>query len=324
MKAAILFEKGGIPRYTEDFPEPAAKNDKECLLFVKAVSIKHFDKLRAAGKHYAAAPEEKPAQIIGGDGVGLLEDSTRVFAFNGKGMMAEKAIVEKNKIIPLPDGIDDAAAAALPNAVAGSVMALRFRAGMKEGETVLINGATGFTGKTSVQVAKLLGAKKTIATGRNEESLQALAALGAHEIVSLKQDDEQFITQIQKIHRATPVDIVIDYLWGHTATLLLQALKGNGSFTHKTRFVSVGAMTGDTIVLSSEILRSTDLYLAGSGIGSWTKEEIQQLFHEILPQFLQMAADHKLIVNTQTVHLQDIAAFWDTVASGGKRLVVLI
>src|ERR1051326_3608559 len=104
-------------------------------------------------------------------------------------MIAEKAIVERDRMIKLPDSIDDITAAALPNAVAGSAMALLFRAGMKKGETVLINGATGFTGKIAIQVAKHYGAKKIIATGRNEQSLRSLLALGADEIITVEQDD---------------------------------------------------------------------------------------------------------------------------------------
>jgi len=200
-------------------------------------------------------------------------------------------------------GIDDAVAAALPNAVAGSAMALRFRAGIKDGEVVLINGATGFTGKTAVQIAKYYGAKKIIVTGRNEQSLQSLVELGADEMISVNQGDEQFIAQIKKIHADTPIDIILDYLWGHTAELILASLKGNGSFTHKTRFVSIGAMSGDTIQLSAENLRSVNLQLSGSGLGSWSREEVKKLFSEILPEMFQLAVDNKLKVETIKVNL---------------------
>ena len=264
------------------------------------------------------------ATVIGGDGVGLLADGTRVFALGVSGMIAEKAVIEKSRMVKLPQGIDDATAAALPNAVAGSAMALLFRAGMKPGETVLINGATGFTGKIAVQVAKHYGAKKIIVTGRNEETLQALLALGADEIISLKQDDEKFIAQLKEIHNNTPVDIIIDYLWGHTAELILASLKGKGSFTHKTRFVSIGAVTGDKIQLSAEILRSVDLQLSGSGLGSWTKDEMKQLFSEILPEMFQLAADNKLKVETENVSLADIEKLWNMEMPQGKRLVIVI
>jgi len=321
MKAAVVYQRGEMPQYT-DFPDPVRNNEDEILIFVKAAAIKHFDKARASGNHYSAVDDRKNATVIGGDGVGLLADGTRVFAF-GNGMIAEKAVVEKNRMIKLPEAVDDATAAALPNAVAGSAMALRFRAGMKPGETVLINGATGFTGKIAVQIAKHYGAKKIIATGRNEETLKALLHSGADEIISVTQEDEQFISQLKEIHNTTPIDIIIDYLWGHTAELILASLKGKGSFTHKTRFVSVGAVTGDKIQLSAENLRSVDLQLSGSGLGSWAKDEIEKLFSEILPEMFELAADNKLKVETVSVSLKEIESLWDMEVADGKRLVVL-
>ena len=323
MKAAVIYQKGEMPQYTE-FPEPVVQSDDEILISVKAAAIKHFDKGRASGKHYSVENNKQNATVIGGDGVGLLADGTRIFALGVSGMIAEKAVIEKNRMIKLPPGIDDATAAALPNAVAGSAMALRFRAGMKPGETVLINGATGFTGKIAVQVAKYYGAKKIIVTGRNEETLQALLAMGADEIISVMQDDEQFISQLKKMHNITPVDVIIDYLWGHTAELIFAALKGNGSFTHKVRFVSIGAVTGDKIQLSAENLRSVDIQLSGSGLGSWTKDEMQQLFSEILPEMFELAANNKLKVETQKVSLTDIEKLWDMEVPDGKRLVIIM
>src|SRR2546430_1968320 len=158
MKAAVMFERGQMPQYTKDFPEPTVNSEDEAVISVKAAAIKHWDKSRASGKHYSTKGEIHDAKVIGGDGVGILADGTRVFALGVSGMIAERAIIEKSRMIKLPDGIDNVSAAALPNAVAGSAMALRFRAAMKTGETVLINGATGFTGKVAVQIAKYYGA----------------------------------------------------------------------------------------------------------------------------------------------------------------------
>jgi NADPH:quinone reductase-like Zn-dependent oxidoreductase len=322
MKAAVIYQKGEMPQYV-DFPEPIAHGDNELLISVKAAAIKHFDTSKASGKHYSAKDDIQDAKVIGGDGVGVLEDGTRVFALGVSGMIAERAVIEKDRMVKLPEGIDDVTAAALPNAVAGSAMGLFFRAGMKAGETVLINGATGFTGKIAVQVARHYGAKKIIATGRNEQSLQSLKESGADEIISTT-DDEQFIGQIQKTNRDTPIDIIIDYLWGHTAELMLTALKGKGSFTHPVRFVSIGAITGDKIQLSAEVLRSVDLQLSGSGLGSWTKDEMQKLFSEIIPEMFQLAADHKLKVETVNVNLKDIQKLQNMQVPGGKRLVITL
>ncbi len=322
MKAAVMYQQGEMPQYA-DVPDPVVKSDDELLISVKAAAIKHFDKSRAKGTHYSAENQPKKAMLIGGDGVGLLADGTRVYAL-GDGMIAEKAIIDKRRMVKLPEGIDDASACALPNAVAGSAMALRFRAKMQAGETVLINGATGFTGKIAVQVAKHYGAKKIIVTGRNEQTLKSLLTLGADETVLTTQSDEDFIAQIRNIHSQMPIDIMIDYLWGHTAELLLASLKGNGSFTHKTRFVSIGSITGDKIQLSAENLRSVDLQLSGSGVGSWTKDEMKLLFSEILPEMFQLAAENKLKVDTIKVNLKDIEKLWEMEVTDGKRLVVVI
>jgi NADPH:quinone reductase-like Zn-dependent oxidoreductase len=253
----------------------------------------------------------------------VLADGTRVFAL-GEGMMAEKAIINKNRMVPLPDGMDEASACALPNAVAGSAMALRFRAAMRPGETVLINGATGFTGRIAVQVAKHYGAKRIIVTGRNQASLEQLRALGADETVTITPAGESFTEQIKALHHRTPIDVIVDYLWGPTAEQLLASLKGNGSFTHKTRFVSVGSITGDKIQLSAEQLRSVDLQLSGSGLGSWTREEMNLLFSDILPEMFQLVVNRQLQVDTVKVPLHDIEKLWEREPVDGKRWVVMI
>jgi NADPH:quinone reductase-like Zn-dependent oxidoreductase len=324
MKAAVIYQGGKMPQFTEDFPEPVVNNEGEVLISVIAAAVKHLDKSQASGKHYSSTADIPTAKVPGGDGVGLLPDGTRVYALGIAGMLAEKAVVEKKRMIKLPEGIDNVTAAALPNAVAGSAMALRFRASMKGGETILINGATGFTGKIAVQIAKHYGAGKIIVTGRNEDTLQSLLALGADEVVPIKQEDKSFVSQIREIHSNKPIDIIIDYLWGHTAALILEALKGKGAFTHKTCFISIGSLTGDSIQLSSEMLRSVDLQISGSGLGSWTRAEMQKLITEIVPEMFQLAADHKLKVDTETVALKDIEKLWDADVSGGKRLVVII
>lgn len=307
-----------------DFAVPEIKNENEVLISVKASAVKNLDKMRASDKHYSTQGEAWAAKVVGGDGVGLLENGTRVYGIGVTGMIAEKAIIEKDRMVKLPEHIDDATAAALPNAVMGSVLALRFRAGLKEGATVLINGATGVTGKIAVQIAKHYGAKKIIATGRNEQSLQDLLSLGTDEIVSLQQEEDSFISKIKKMHGENPIDIVIDYLWGRSAELILSSLKGNGGFSHRTRYVTVGGMMGDNINLSSSILRSTDIQLSGSGIGSWTREEVAILINEILPEMFQLAADGKLKIETVKCNLEEIEKIWDANIDGGKRLVILI
>ncbi len=324
MKAAVVFQKGALPTYTEDFAEPKVQDENELLISVKASAVKNLDKMQASGKHYSTQNEAFAAKVVGGDGVGFLQDGTRIYGIGISGMIAEKASVEESRMVKLPENIDDAVAAALPNAVMGSAIALRFRAALQDGETVLINGATGVTGKIAVQIAKHYGAKKVVATGRNEQSLKELLVLGADEIISLKQEDEAFASQLKKLHQEKPIDVVIDYLWGKSAELILSALKGNGGFSHRTRYVTVGGMMGDSITLSSSILRSTDIQILGSGLGTWTREEVKLLFTEILPEMFQLAADNKLKIETVNIPLKDIETAWEMNIDGGKRLVVVI
>ena len=254
----------------------------------------------------------------------MLADGTRVYAIGVSGMLAQKATVRKGYTVPVPDGLDNVTAAALINGIMGAAMGLKFKAAIRPGEVVLINGATGFTGRIAVQVAKHYGAKKIVVTGRNRQSLDDLLTLGADKIVSVSQDDERFKAQLTAIHTQTPIDIVIDYLWGHTAEMILTCIKGNGSFTNQIRYVSVGSMGGDLIQLSAANLRSVDLQLTGSGLGSWSKKQVGLLISEILPQMFQLAAEGKLKIETINVKLEDIAALWNLDVPGGQRLVVTI
>jgi NADPH:quinone reductase-like Zn-dependent oxidoreductase len=323
MKAAVVYKKGEMPKYAE-IAEPIVQNENQILISVKAVAITNLDKGKASGAHYSSEKENQNGFVVSSDAIGLLDDGTRVYARGISGTMAEKAIIDKNLLVPLPDGISNAIAASMPNAVAGSAMALKFRAQIKPGETVLINGATGFTGQMAIQIAKHYGAKKIIVTGRNEKTLQSLLELGADEVISLKQNDEDFIAQLKAIHLNTPIDIILDYLWGHPAELILSVLKGNGSFTNKVRYVTIGGMAGDKIQLSSGILRSVDLQLSGSGLGSWAKEEVKLLFSEILPEMFLLAAQNKLKVNIEQVSLVDIEKIWNAENIDGQRFVVIV
>ncbi|ROH92807.1 zinc-binding alcohol dehydrogenase family protein [Chryseobacterium cucumeris] len=322
MKAAVVFAKGIIPQYA-DFQEPEVQ-ENEILISVKAASIKNLDRARAGGNHYSTENQKHQPAVIGTDGAGYLENGSKVYFFSKKGTVSEKAVADKKMIIPIPEGLDFSLAAALPNAVMGSAMALKFKAGIQPGNTVLINGATGITGRIAVQIARLYRAQKIIVTGRNEESLQSLLELGADEIVSLKLEDIDFKQKIKEIHQETPIDIIIDYVWGHSVEMILSAFKGDGTFSHKTKLVTIGGMSGDTIQLSSQILRGTDIQISGSGLGSWTKEESALLFSEIIPEMFQAAVEGEIKMETHEVDIKDIETIWNAEIESGKRLVIRI
>ena len=115
------------------------------IVHVKAASLKNIDKAMARGSHYDSH-RELPV-ICGVDGVGVPDDGTRVFCGRCRppyGMMAEQAVVSRAWCLPVPDGVHDNTAAALPNPALSSWLPLIWRAQLKPGETVLILGATGW------------------------------------------------------------------------------------------------------------------------------------------------------------------------------------
>src|ERR1700687_1842124 len=178
MKAAVLHTLVRAPRF-EEFAEPTAGND-EAVVRVRAASLKAVDRQMANGSHYAS-PRQLPV-VCGTDGVGELEDGTRVFFGGPKrpyGAMAERTVVPPRAFcFPGPSVIDDDTAAALPNTGVSAWLSLGHRAKLAPGETALILGATGVTGQLAVQIAKVLGAKRVIGAGRNERALGRLHELG--------------------------------------------------------------------------------------------------------------------------------------------------
>ena len=323
MKAAVI-SKFGVPPVYQDFADPIPQNDEQIVINVKAASVKNIDKLRAGGKH-PASHKELPA-IVGLDGVGVLENGKRVYAQGLTGMIAEKALISNNRFTILPDNIDNAVAAALPNAAMGAAMAILFRGKMKQGNTILINGATGVTGRVAVQVAKHYGAANIIVTGRNADSLEKLIQLGADKVISLKQNDELISKQLKEINKETPIDLVIDYLWGHPTELIIKSFLEGGisAVNHPVRIVTVGDMAGESINLLSVVLRSSAIEMLGSGLGSFSQNDWNTFNSEILPQLFQLAADKKLMIDTQVERLADIETAWNKDVDTGKRLVINI
>jgi NADPH:quinone reductase-like Zn-dependent oxidoreductase len=190
----------------------------------------------------------------------------------------------------------------------------------------LINGATSVTGQMAVQLVKYYGASKIIVTGRNMVILEELRAMGADEIISLKQDDPSLLKSIKEQHARNPISIVIDYLWGHPMEVILAALKGTGinHVPSKSRIVSVGSVAGPDINLPSDIIRSSDIEILGSGIGSFSADELKKYGTEVLPALFGMAAERKLKIQTETADLKDIETAWQKAVPPGKRLVIKI
>ena len=293
MKAALVKESGATPVY-DDFTEPAA-TEGVVRVAVVASALSHVTKSRASGKHYSASA--KLPFVPGVDGTGVLEDGTRVYFVLPEapfGGMAEHCIVKKTHCIPLPPALDDVTAAAIAIPGMSSWAALAERAKLVKGETVLINGATGVSGRLAVQVAKYLGAGKIIATGRNAETLQSLKALGTDETINIAQDNDALENAFQQ-HFQQGIGVVLDYLWGQSAELLLAAGAKAAPEAVPLRFVQIGSMSAATITLPSAALRSSAIELMGSGIGSIPMARllasIEQLLNATVPGGFEIATN---------------------------------
>lgn len=301
MKAAIIREAGQTPVYG-DIAEPSP-GAGEHRIAVTAAAISQVVKSRASGKHYSSSG--RFPFVVGIDGVGRLEDGSRVYFFSPNGSMAERTVASASHCLPLPDGLDDVTAAAIANPGMSSWAAYTERAKLKAGETVLVNGATGTSGRLAVQIAKHLGAKKVIATGRNADALRSLAALGADVTIPLAGSDTE-LEQKFKEQFAEGIDVVIDYLWGNSAERLLIAAAKAGAEGVPIRFVQIGSVSGADITLPSAVLRSSAIELMGSGIGSIPLERliaaVGGLLQATLPGGFAIAAN--------PVPLSDVEQAW--------------
>jgi len=319
MKAAVLRELGKAPRF-EELAEPTAGQD-EVLVRVRAASLKAVDKQLASGSHYAS-PRELPV-VCGTDGVGELEDGTRIF-FGGPrrpyGAMGERTVVPKAYCFAVPATLDDATAAALPNPGVSAWLSLTHRAKLASGEIVLILGATGVTGQLATQIAKLLGAKRVIAAGRNQQVLSRLLEFGADATIQIGQPVDALKDNFAREASEAGFDVVIDYLWGGPTEALLAAITKPefALVTRETRLVQAGESAGATISLSAAVLRSTALTILGTaGIPS------REILTNAMEQVLSRAARGELRIETERVALAAIERAWERPGESGRRIVVV-
>jgi NADPH:quinone reductase-like Zn-dependent oxidoreductase len=317
MKAAIVQQAGQTPVYG-DFNEPVAAPGEERIT-VAAAAISHVTRGRASGRHYSASTQLP--LVVGIDGVGRRDDGSRVYFVLPRapfGSMAERTVVAAAHCVPLSDDIDDVTAAAIANPGMSSWAALRERARIRAGDTVLINGATGTAGRLAVQIAKHLGAGRVIATGRNRDTLQTLASLGADVTIPLVEDDDA-LEQSFKPHFAAGIDIVLDYLWGRSAERLLIAAARAGADAVPIRFVQIGSVSDSDITLPSAVLRSSAIELMGSGIGSIPLERLIAATGDLL----RAAAPARFKIATRPVPLSEVESVWDTPDSTRRTVLTI-
>jgi NADPH:quinone reductase-like Zn-dependent oxidoreductase len=312
MKAAIVRGAGEAPVYG-DFDIPIA-GEGERLIRVSASALSPLTRARASGTHYSSAGGFP--FVAGVDGVGTA-DGQRVYFVLPRapfGGMAEHSVAPAAQCVAVPDGLADADAAAFANPGMSSWAALSERARFESGETVLVNGATGSSGRLAVQIARHRGAARVIATGRDEA---ALAELGADATVSLNGDADALEARFKAVF-ADGIDVVLDYLWGPSAHALLIAAAKAGPEGRAIRVVQIGTASGAEIPLPGAVLRSSAIELMGSGIGSVPLERLVAAVGGVFGA----AVEGALHLPIRTIPLADVGEAW--AAKGDDRLVFTI
>jgi NADPH:quinone reductase-like Zn-dependent oxidoreductase len=315
MNAAVVTSFDRPPQYGS-FDEPTA-GEGEVLIKVRAAALSNLVRGQTSGKHYSSG-SELPF-VPGNDGVGTMPDGQRVYFIGPRapfGTMAEWSVVTPRRTLLLPDGVDDVTAAALGNPGLASWGALIGRAKFERGESILVNGATGVAGQQAIQVAKYLGARRVIATGRNEADLEKLRGIGADQTISLRLPE----VELQGAFRQAlaEIDVVLDYLWGSSAEAILTAARGHGGMggERRIRYVQIGAISGETISLAGSLLRSSGVELLGSGLGSLSATAIV----EALKKMFEAAGSTGLAIETDAVPLGEVETAWAK-AESGRRIV---
>jgi NADPH:quinone reductase-like Zn-dependent oxidoreductase len=318
MWAAVLHDVGAVPRY-EEFPDPVAGPD-EVVIEVKAVAVENVDKAVAAGRHHTS--EDLAARlpaIPGFGGVGTLPDGTVVGFANPRapyGALAEKTVVARDAVRPIPEGLDPAVAVVLATAVTG--MSAKTAAGFVPGETVLVQNATGVAGPLAVKVARLLGAGRIVATGRNHDALREVQALGADTVIDTAVDDDKPAEAFTEAG-GEGYDVVLDFLWGRPTEILLRTLVPESfAFPKATRIAQVGESAGAAVTVAAESLRTSgvEFYAAAKGLNA-------AAIAEVYAQIVAWARNGELTFDLERTALRDIEAAWQRTDLRGRRLVIV-
>ena len=181
----------------------------------------------------------------------------------------------------------------------------------------VIQGATGVAGRLAVQIAKLLGAGRIVATGRDAAALESLRTLGADALIDTRVPDEELMAHY-RAERHEGFDVVVDYLWGRPTELLCRALVPEGfGFAAPTRLVQIGESAGPAIELTADAIRTSGLELYGaarnmaSGIADATRQ---------VTEWIRTGA---LAVDVTVMPLSRIDEAWRRTDLRGSRLVIV-
>ena len=310
MRAAVISALGRPPELA-DRPEPSGNT----IYDISAVSLNPVDVNVGAGRYFGGHP--KLPYIPGCEGVGRAPDGTRVYLFGdglgvaGDGLLAERAVAPADLGIPLPTATSDEIAASCGIAGMAGWMPVAWRAPVRNDDCVLVLGATGTVGLVAVQAAKLLGAKRVVAVGRNAERLKRAAELGADATVNLAEDD--LAAAFKEAAGGDGPTYVVDTLWGAPAVAAIQAAAPGW------RLVQVGQSAGAEATVASAVIRGKMGELYGYTDFAVPKD----VFREQYLRLVGHAAAGEIVFDIETYPLDRVAEAWERQASGANAKLVV-
>jgi len=327
MRAAVVKEFGPIRSHKlETLPDPAPA-EGEVLITIKATAVNYVDGLVVTGKYQFLperpfAPGKLPAGVVSALGAGVRDLSVgdRVLALAEHGGYAERVVIAARQCFKLPAAMSFVEAAALALVYDTAWFALRERARLRAGESVLVLGSTGGVGLAAVALAKVFGAKVLAGVANPAKTSLALDA-GADAIIDLAQDNLRDSLRAQVFHHnnGNGVDIVLDPIGGDAFDAALRALAWCG------RLVVIGFAAGRIPSVKANYLLVKNIEVSGLQISDYrrrTPELMAQCWREIFALF---AAGKLKPAPTVTRPLEDFAqALQDVVDRRVAGRVVLV
>ncbi len=269
---AVLCKEYGLPGklVIEEVPSPKAGSG-QVVVSVKACGVNFPDTLIIQGK-YQFKPEmpfSPGGEVAGivkeiGEGVTRVKPGDRVIAFNTWGGFAEEMVVDADRTIPIPAAMDFVPASAFVLTYGTSYHALKDRAEIKAGETMLVLGAAGGVGLAAIQLGKAMGAR-VIAAASSDEKLKVCRDNGADELINYGSEDLR--ARVKAITAGKGLDVVYDPVGGPYSEPALRDMAWKG------RFLVVGFAAGDIPKVPLNLTLLKGCSIVGVFWGSFTRNE---------------------------------------------------
>jgi NADPH2:quinone reductase len=211
-----------------------------------------------------------------GEGVRHVKPGERVVALTGHGAFAAQAIADARAVLPLPDGVDFATAASFVMTYATSYHALQDRGSLKEGETLLVLGASGGVGLAAIEIGKALGAR-VIAAASSDEKLAVCKEHGADLLINYAKEDLK--ERIKALTDGKGADVIYDPVGGDYTEAALRGCAWRG------RLLVVGFANGQIPKVPANLTLLKGCSVIGVFWGEYTKREPLRFMNDMQTLF---------------------------------------